>query len=86
MFCIYYHRALTLSLVAVFVVQFLLLSLAFGIPLLTFFISTGQYLGSGIIDMWRISPIFQVELNSLIVTLCSLCSSLLLLPRVLVSL
>ena len=46
-----------------FVVQFLLLSLAFGIPLLTFFISTGQYLGSGIIDMWRISPIFQVKLD-----------------------
>ena len=65
-----FHTALSLlyliraninsSVVAVFVVQFLLLSLAFGIPLLTFFISTGQYLGSGIIDMWRISPIFQV--------------------------
>ena len=41
-------------------VQFLLLSLCFGIPLLTFFISTGQYLGSGLCDMWRISPIFQV--------------------------
>ena len=27
-------------------VQFLLLSLCFGIPLLTFFISCGQYLGS----------------------------------------
>ena len=46
--------------VAAFVVQFLLLSLCFGIPLLTFFISCGQYLGSGLIDMWRISPIFQV--------------------------
>ena len=41
-------------------VQFLLLSLCFGIPLLTFFLSTGQYLGSGLIDMWRISPVFQV--------------------------
>ena len=40
-------------------VQFLLLSLCFGIPLLTFFMSCGQYLGSGLIDMWRISPIFQ---------------------------
>ena len=46
---------------AAFVVQFLLLSLCFGIPLLTFFISCGQYLGSGLIDMWRVSPIFQVR-------------------------
>ena len=46
-----------------FVVQFLLLSLCFGIPLLTFFISCGQYLGSGLIDMWRISPIFQVSID-----------------------
>ena len=45
---------------AVFLVQFLLLSLFFGIPMMTFFISLGQYLGSGVIDVWRISPIFQV--------------------------
>ena len=51
-----------LSISAVFVVQFLLLSVCFGIPLMTFFMSTGQYLGSGLIDMWRISPIFQVKI------------------------
>lgn len=50
---------LTVDFGAVFVVQFLLLSVCFGIPLMTFFMSTGQYLGSGLIDMWRISPIFQ---------------------------
>ena len=44
---------------SVFIVQFLFLSLAFGIPMMLFFCSMGQYLGSGIIDMWRISPIFQ---------------------------
>ncbi|CAG7659297.1 unnamed protein product [Allacma fusca] len=42
-----------------FIVQFLILSLVFGIPLFTFHMSLGQYLSSGIIDMWRISPIFQ---------------------------
>jgi len=45
----------------IFLIQFLLLSLIFGIPLLTLFASLGQYLGSGLIDMWRISPIFLVR-------------------------
>jgi solute carrier family 6 (neurotransmitter transporter) len=44
----------------VFLLQFLLLSFCFGIPLFVLFCSLGQYLGSGLIDMWRISPIFQV--------------------------
>lgn len=44
-----------------FILQFLLLSLIFGIPLFTFHISLGQYLGSGVIDVWRISPIHQVS-------------------------
>ena len=57
---------------AVFVVQFLLLSVCFGIPLMTFFMSTGQYLGSGLIDMWRISPIFQVKLSPKTTALLSL--------------
>ena len=43
-----------------FILQFLFLSLVFGIPLLTFHMSIGQYLSSGIIDMWKISPIFKV--------------------------
>uniref|UniRef100_A0A0K2TZK3 Uncharacterized protein n=1 Tax=Lepeophtheirus salmonis TaxID=72036 RepID=A0A0K2TZK3_LEPSM len=42
-----------------FLVQFLLISLLFGIPLMTLHASLGQYLGSGVVDMWRISPIFQ---------------------------
>jgi len=59
MFSISRFALLTIDFGAIFIVQFLLLSLCFGIPLLTFFLSTGQYLGSGLIDMWRISPIFQ---------------------------
>jgi len=59
MFSISRFVVLTVDFGAVFVVQFLLLSICFGIPLMTFFMSTGQYLGSGLIDMWRISPIFQ---------------------------
>ncbi len=47
------------SFVAAFVVQFLLLSLFLGIPAMSFFVTLGQFLGSGVIDMWRISPIFQ---------------------------
>jgi hypothetical protein len=48
------------SFAVVFLLQFLLLSFCFGIPLFVLFCSLGQYLGSGLIDMWRISPIFQV--------------------------
>ncbi|KAK7083369.1 hypothetical protein SK128_004192 [Halocaridina rubra] len=42
-----------------FVVQWLIISLVLGLPLMTFHVTIGQYLGSGVIDMWRISPIFQ---------------------------
>ena len=44
-----------------FILQFLLLSILFGIPLFVFHVSLGQYLGSGVIDVWRISPIHQVK-------------------------
>lgn len=59
MFGISRFAILTIDFGAVFIVQFLLLSLVFGIPIMTFFASVGQYLGSGVVDMWRISPIFQ---------------------------
>lgn len=42
-----------------FIVQFLLLSLIFGIPLFTLQLCLGQQLAAGAIDMWRISPLFQ---------------------------
>ncbi|XP_057366685.1 sodium-dependent transporter bedraggled-like [Daphnia carinata] len=42
-----------------FIVQFMLLSFLFGIPLLCFHACLGQFLGSNVIDMWRISPIFK---------------------------
>ncbi|KAG8233176.1 hypothetical protein J437_LFUL008939 [Ladona fulva] len=35
------------------------MSLLFGLPLYSFHVSIGQYLGAGVIDMWRISPVFQ---------------------------
>ncbi|XP_022163832.1 uncharacterized protein LOC111029208 [Myzus persicae] len=42
-----------------FILQFLVLSLLVGIPLFTFHSSLGQLLGAGVMDMWRISPIFK---------------------------
>ncbi|XP_047103394.1 sodium-dependent transporter bedraggled [Schistocerca piceifrons] len=42
-----------------FILQFMFLTLILGIPLLTVQASLGQYLNAGIMDMWRISPIFQ---------------------------
>lgn len=50
---------LTIDFGVTFILQFLLLSLLFGIPLFVFHVSVGQYLGSGVIDLWRISPIHQ---------------------------
>jgi len=44
-----------------FVAQFFFLSFVIGLPLLTFHMSIGQYLSAGVIDMWKISPIFQVS-------------------------
>lgn len=59
MFSISRFAILTIDFGVIFLIQFLLLSLCFGIPLMTFHVSLGQYLGSGVIDMWRISPIHQ---------------------------
>ncbi|CAB3366261.1 Hypothetical predicted protein [Cloeon dipterum] len=42
-----------------FLVQFSILSVFFGIPLYLFHVALGHYLGSGVINMWKISPIFQ---------------------------
>lgn len=42
-----------------FILQFLLLSFVFGIPLFTLQLCLGQQLGAGVVDMWKISPIFQ---------------------------
>lgn len=38
-----------------------MLSLLVGVPLFTFHSSLGQLLGAGVMDMWRISPIFKVR-------------------------
>lgn len=42
-----------------FIIQFFFLSLVFGLPFLTLQLCLGQKLGSGVVDMWRISPLFQ---------------------------
>ncbi|XP_011314570.1 uncharacterized protein bdg isoform X2 [Fopius arisanus] len=42
-----------------FIVQFLVLSLVLGIPLLTLQVCLGQRLAAGAVDMWKISPIFH---------------------------
>ncbi|KAE8742791.1 hypothetical protein FOCC_FOCC011649, partial [Frankliniella occidentalis] len=42
-----------------FIIQFLILSAVFGIPLYTFQVCLGQFLAAGAVDMWRISPVFQ---------------------------
>ncbi|XKL62296.1 hypothetical protein PGB90_002129 [Kerria lacca] len=42
-----------------FIFQFLVLTLLIGIPLFTFHISLGQLLGTGVLNMWHISPIFK---------------------------
>ncbi|XP_042224187.1 uncharacterized protein LOC121868015 [Homarus americanus] len=42
-----------------FVVQWVVVSMVLGLPLMTFHMTVGQYLGAGVVDMWRISPIFQ---------------------------
>lgn len=43
-----------------FIVQFVLLSMVLGIPLFAFHTALGQTLGAGPVDMWSISPVFQV--------------------------
>ncbi|XP_050027383.3 sodium-dependent transporter bedraggled isoform X2 [Dermacentor andersoni] len=44
---------------ACFVLQFFVLSAVFGVPFLYLQMSLGQYLGSGILEMWYISPAFK---------------------------
>lgn len=57
---IHYHRIFNcLFLSANFIVQFLILSLVLGIPLLTLHVCLGQRLAAGSVDMWKISPLFQ---------------------------
>lgn len=57
---IHYHRIFNcLFLSASFIVQFLILSLVLGIPLLTLHVCLGQRLAAGSVDMWKISPLFQ---------------------------
>ncbi|XP_050296620.1 sodium-dependent transporter bedraggled isoform X2 [Anthonomus grandis grandis] len=50
---------LTIHFGANFIFQFILLSLVFGLPLFTLQMCLGQQLGTGVIDMWKISPLFQ---------------------------
>lgn len=50
---------LTVCFGANFIFQFFLLSLVIGLPLFTLQLCLGQQLGAGVIDMWRISPVFQ---------------------------
>lgn len=42
-----------------FIIQFLILSATFGIPLLYFLMALGQYLGAGLLGMWYIAPAFK---------------------------
>lgn len=42
-----------------FILQFIILSVLIGIPLFTLQLCLGQQLAAGVIDMWRISPLFQ---------------------------
>ncbi|KAF7383419.1 hypothetical protein HZH66_012769 [Vespula vulgaris] len=50
---------LSIQFGANFIVQFLILSLVLGIPLLTLQVCLGQRLATGSVDMWKISPLFQ---------------------------
>ncbi|XP_076279550.1 uncharacterized protein LOC143208743 isoform X2 [Lasioglossum baleicum] len=50
---------LSIQFGANFIVQFLILSLVLGIPLLTLHVCLGQRLAAGSVDMWKISPLFQ---------------------------
>lgn len=50
---------LTIHFGANFIFQFFLLSIVIGLPLFTLQLCLGQQLGAGVIDMWRISPLFQ---------------------------
>ena len=49
------------SFAANFIFQFLVLTVLIGIPMFTFHISLGQLLGTGVLNMWHISPICKVS-------------------------
>lgn len=65
--CINYYSILSIIIASInclflsanFIVQFLILSLVLGIPLLTLHVCLGQRLAAGSVDMWKISPLFQ---------------------------
>ncbi|XP_076307713.1 sodium-dependent transporter bedraggled-like isoform X3 [Tachypleus tridentatus] len=44
---------------ACFIVEFLILSMVLGVPFLCLQMTLGQYIGSGLVDMWYISPAFK---------------------------
>jgi solute carrier family 6 (neurotransmitter transporter) len=50
---------LTIHFGANFIFQFFILSMVLGLPLFTLQLCLGQQLGAGVVDMWRISPLFQ---------------------------
>nr|XP_022903756.1 sodium- and chloride-dependent glycine transporter 2 [Onthophagus taurus]XP_022903757.1 sodium- and chloride-dependent glycine transporter 2 [Onthophagus taurus] len=51
-----------------FIFQFFILSMVIGLPMFTLQLCLGQQLGAGVIDMWRISPLFQGVGVSLLVS------------------
>ncbi|KAK4883080.1 hypothetical protein RN001_006399 [Aquatica leii] len=59
---------LTIQFGANFILQFFILSITIGLPLFTLHLSLGQQLGAGVIDMWKISPLFQGVGVALLVT------------------
>ncbi|XP_076308593.1 uncharacterized protein LOC143224012 [Tachypleus tridentatus] len=48
-----------LKLPPCFIVEFLILSMVLGVPFLCLQMTLGQYIGSGLVDMWYISPAFK---------------------------
>lgn len=58
-FDLFYLRCFFSFFTVNFIMQFLILSLIIGIPLLTLQVCLGQRLAAGSVDMWRISPLFQ---------------------------
>lgn len=59
MFTICRFSFLCLQYGGTFLLQFLMLTVLFGLPMVSFHMSAGQYLGMGSMDMWKVSPIFQ---------------------------
>ncbi|XP_029049507.1 sodium-dependent transporter bedraggled isoform X2 [Osmia bicornis bicornis] len=59
---------LSIQFGANFILQFFILSLVLGIPLLTLHVCLGKRLAAGSVDMWRISPLFQGVGIALLIT------------------